>query len=75
MTQVWTAMIYYLLLSYIKFVSRIKLTITEISRRVKEGLMSRLNLLELLAISRLKIAKPPNWSNKTRQPDLFGFNF
>jgi len=75
MAQVWTAMIYYLLLSYIKFVSRMKSTITEISRRVKEGLMSRLNLLELLVISRQEIAKPPNWSNQTRQPDLFGFNF
>jgi hypothetical protein len=75
MTQVWIAIIYYLILSYIKFISKIKSTITEISRRVKAGLMNRLNLLELLTISRQKIAKPPDWQNKTRQPDLFGFNF
>ena len=75
MTQVWTAMIYYLLLSYIKFISRIKSTITEISRRIKDGLMNRINLLELLSISRQNIVKPPDWNNQNRQPDLFGFNF
>lgn len=75
MTQIWAAMIYYLLLSYIKFMSKIKFTITEISRRIKEGLMSRFNLLELLSISRQNITKPPDWNKISRQPDLFGFNF
>ena len=75
MTQVWTAMIYYLLLSYIKFMSRMKFTITEINRRIKDGLMNKLNLLELLAITREKIAKPPDWNKHNRQPDLFGLNF
>ena len=75
MTQVWVAMIYFLLLAYIKFMSRIKISITEISRRIKDGLMSKLNLIELLATSRNKILKPPDWSSLNRQPDLFGFNY
>ena len=53
MTQVWVAMIYYLLVSYIKFISRLALSITEITRRIRDGLMSRLSLVELLAISSL----------------------
>lgn len=71
MSQVWVAMIYYLLLCYIKFISKIKISITEISRRIKDGLMSRLHLMELLATARRKISKPPDWRVHTRQPELF----
>ena len=51
MAQVWVAMIYYLLLSYIKFLSRCAYSITEITRRIKETLMHRMDLMELLAIN------------------------
>ncbi len=47
----------------------------ETSRRIKDGLMNRINLLELLSISRQNIVKPPDWNNLNRQPDLLGFNF
>lgn len=75
MSQIWTAMIYYLLLAYIKFISKIDVSITEIGWRIKDGLMECLNLLELLNISREKISKPPDWNAKVRQPDLFDWNF
>ena len=71
MAQVWVAMIYYLLIAYIKFISKVAVSITEVSRRIKDGLMSRLNLLELLATARDKIKKPPGWQTDARQPELF----
>jgi hypothetical protein len=53
LAQVWVAMIYYLLLAYIKFLSRVKHSITELSRRIREAIMHRLDLLELLAVHRI----------------------
>jgi hypothetical protein len=60
MAQVWVAMIYYLLLAYIKFMSKTKLSLTAFARRVKEGLMMQLDLLELLCLSPSKPLKPPD---------------
>ena len=71
MSQVWVAMIYYLLVAYIKFSSKAVLSLTEVSRRIKDGLMSRLHMIELLATSRRKIMKPPDWRIHHRQPELF----
>lgn len=55
LTQVWVAMIYYLLLAYIKFRSRCPLSLTDVCRRVHDALMSRLDLIELLALSRKRL--------------------
>ncbi len=52
LSQIWVAMIYYLLLAYIKFQSKWNHSITELSRRVSEALMHRLDLIELLALTR-----------------------
>ena len=60
MAQVWVAMIYYLLLAYIKFMSKTKLSLTAFARRVKEGLMMQFDLLELLCLTRGKPLKPPD---------------
>jgi len=73
MWQIWVAMIYYLLLSYIKFLSKIELSITELSRRIGNTLMERLDLLEVMTLSRKKIRKPPNLDNFIRQPELFSY--
>lgn len=51
MAQVWVAMIYYLLLSYIKFLNRCNHSITELTRRIKEALMHRFDLMELLTLN------------------------
>lgn len=72
LTQIWIALIYYILLSYIKFLSKVKFGLTEISRRIKECLMDRRNLLELLGLERKKLEKPPDWNTGMMQPDLFG---
>lgn len=53
LSQVWVAMIYYLLLAYIKFTSRVKLSITELTRRIKETLFAPLDLLEVLSLSKI----------------------
>ena len=60
MAQVWVAMIYYLLLAYIKFMSKTKLSLSAFARRVKEGLMMQFDLLELLCLTRGKPLKPPD---------------
>ena len=71
--QVWVAMIYYLLLSYIKFLSKINLSITELCRRIGDTLMDRFDLLEIMSLSRKDIKKPPDLGNFIRQPDLFSY--
>lgn len=60
MTQVWVAMIYYLLLAYIKFISKTRLSLTDFARRVKEGMMVQMDLLELLCLADPKPMKPPD---------------
>ena len=63
MAQVWVAMIYYLLLSYIKFMSKTRLSLTDFARRVKEGGMMQMDLLELLCLSDPPPRKPPDELN------------
>lgn len=60
LAQIWTAMIYYLLLSYIKFMTKAGMSLTTIARRVKDGLMMRMDLMELLCLSPGKPLKPPD---------------
>jgi putative transposase len=59
MAQVWVAMIYYLLLAYIKFISKTALSLTDFARRMKEGLMMHMDLLELLCLADPRPVKPP----------------
>jgi hypothetical protein len=49
MLQIWAAMIYYLLLSWLKFQTKIAWEILELSRRIKSTLFENLSLLDLLA--------------------------
>jgi len=60
MAQIWVAMIYYLLLAYIKFMSQTHLSLTAFARRVKEGLMMQMDLLELLCLAKSNPLKPPD---------------
>ena len=70
MTQIWVAMIHYLLVAYIKFLHGVKLSLTELTNRIRDTLMQNLSLLETLSLDRKTIEKPPNW-NIPEQPDLF----
>lgn len=50
MTQIWIAMIYYLLLAYIKFQTKFKKSLLELTRMIKETLMLRRNIIDLLSL-------------------------
>lgn len=70
MTQIWVALIHYLLVAYIKFLHGFKLSLTEITNRIRDTLMQNLSLLEILSLDKKTIQKPPDW-NQPDQPDLF----
>ena len=71
MTQIWVALIHYLIVAYIKFLNHIDLSLTEITDRIRDTLMQNLSLLEVLSWTRKTLLKPPDW-NLSDQPDLFG---
>jgi len=60
MAQIWTAMIYYLLLSYIQFMTKAPMSLTTMARRIKDGLMMRMDLMELFCLNPDKPPHPPN---------------
>lgn len=70
MTQIWVALIYYLLIAYIKFLHRAKLNPTELTWRIKDTLMQNFSLLEALNLDKKIIKKPPDW-NQPQQLELF----
>lgn len=51
LSQVWVAMIYYLILSYIKFQTKFDRSLLELTRMVKETLFTRRTLIDLLSLS------------------------
>jgi len=56
LTQVWIAMIYYLLLTYIKYQTKFHGTLLYLHRIVREALMARLGLIDLLRVTPAKIS-------------------
>lgn len=56
LTQIWVAMIYYLLLSYIKFKTKLKLSLLEFSRIIKEMFLERVPIISILGISMKNIS-------------------
>ena len=63
MTQVWAAMIYYLLLAFIKFQTKYSYTMHELTRVIGEILMENVSLLEALKLKfdKLKLLKTENY--------------
>lgn len=57
MTQIWIAMIYYLLLSYIKFQTKFSKSLLELTRMIREVLMFRRSLIDLLSLNTRTICK------------------
>lgn len=51
MTQIWVAMVYYLLLAYIKFQTKFKKSLLEFTRMIRETLMVRRSLVDLLSLN------------------------
>ena len=70
-TQIWVALIHYLLVAYIKFISRIEISLTEITIRIRDALMMNYDLMEILQWDRKTILKPPDW-NQPQQMEFFG---
>jgi len=55
MSQIWVAMMYYLLLAYIKFQTKFNKTLLELTRMVREVLLVRRPLVDLLSLSSTSI--------------------
>lgn len=58
--QIWSAMVYYLLLCYIKFQSRYKNSLLYLSRIVRETLMESVSLIDLLKLKVENLARIKN---------------
>jgi hypothetical protein len=56
-TQIWVAMCYYLLLTYIKYQARYAHSITELSRMIKEVVMIKANLIDILSLNAYTIKR------------------
>lgn len=61
LTQIWVAMCYYLLLTYIKYQTKFAPSITELNRMIKEIVMERTILIDILSlnVNKLKIIRDP----------------
>ena len=57
MNQIWIAMIYYLLLSYIKFQTKMSRSLLELSWMMKETVLVRRPLIDILSLTPQSIAK------------------
>ena len=57
LSQLWIAMIYYLILSYIKFQTRFPRSLLELTRMIKETLFIRRPLIDLLSLSEKTVAR------------------
>ena len=62
MIQIWTALIYYLLLAFIKFQTRYKFTLLHFTRVIEEALFHRTDIIALLRLSsnRFKLPHEPD---------------
>ena len=50
LSQIWVAMVYYLLMAYIKFQTRFSKTLLELTRMVRETIFIRRNLIDMLSL-------------------------
>jgi hypothetical protein len=59
MTQIWVAMCYYLLLTYIKYQTKYRFSLLQLSRVIREMLFERKALIDILSLKpdRLKISE------------------
>jgi len=69
MSQIWVAMIYYLLLAYIKSQTRFRGSLLELTRMLRETLMFRQNLIDLLSLNLVSLSK----IQKFEEPQLAFF--
>ena len=60
LTQIWVAMCYYLLLAYIKYQTKFKNSLFYLHRLIKETLLARLTLIDLLRATPAKLNRVKN---------------
>jgi transposase len=58
LTQVWTAMIYYLLLQYIKHQTRYSFSLLHLTRVIREALFRMADIIDLLSLSPRELDSP-----------------
>jgi len=63
LTQIWVAMCYYLLLSYIKYQTKYSYSLTHFAIMLKETVFETVSLIDLLSCSHY-------YAYKAREPDL-----
>ena len=68
LTQIWTAMIYYLLLAYIKFQNKYAYTLLHLARMIREALFKRADIIDLMNLSSVSLKKG---RDPCPQPTLF----
>lgn len=63
LSQIWVAMIFFLLMCYIKFQTRFKGSLLELTRMIRETLMIRRQIIDLRSLNTktLKRLKPPDF--------------
>lgn len=57
MSQIWIAMCYYLLLAYIKFQSRYSHSLFYLHRIVRETILDRLSLIDVLGLTERRLTR------------------
>lgn len=57
LTQIWVAMCYYLLLAYIKFQSRYSHSLFYLHRIVRETILDRLSLIDLIGLTNRRLSR------------------
>jgi hypothetical protein len=67
LTQVWVAMIYYLVVAYIKFQTRYPGSLLELTRMVKETLMLRRDLIDILSFTEKSVKNLKSLENWEQQ--------
>ena len=55
--QLWTAMIYYLIVSYIKFKTNVHQDLLALSRLLSEALFLRVKIIDILGLSPQNLVK------------------
>ena len=60
LTQIWVAMSYYLLLAYIKFQTKYRFSLFYLHRIIKETLLDKLSLVDLLNLNERKLPRIRN---------------
>lgn len=67
LTQIWVAMCYYLLLSYIKYQTKFKYPLIELSRIIRETLLDRVCLVDILSLDVRNLFRLKNVDNPQLQ--------